>query len=100
MRALLLAAVLLAGCTRLDPYHRAGMWQPEGVNQGNLAAQVADPRVLVWGHGATGASEGATAAVEWLRLGHPVGFNALGGGTPAAAAPHPGSGPAATPGGS
>lgn len=91
MRTLLLIALLLAGCDRADPYRRQWMWQPEGVNQANLQAQVADPRVLLRGHGITGATRDAGDAADRLMQGHPIGFNALGGAGPSGSTP---SGPA------
>ncbi len=39
-----------AGCAATDPYQRAGMWQPMGAVQANLAVMVADPADLVAGH--------------------------------------------------
>jgi hypothetical protein len=39
-----------AGCSAIDPYQRAGMWQPMGAVQANLAAMVADPADLAAGH--------------------------------------------------
>jgi hypothetical protein len=40
-----------AGCAAIDPYQRAGMWQPTGAVQANLAAMVADPADLTMGRG-------------------------------------------------
>ena len=55
MNARLAAALLLTamagGCAQVDPYTRDGMWQPEGVNDQNLAAMVAQPTDLLHGHG-------------------------------------------------
>lgn len=56
----LTACLLLSGCdathaaNQIDPYKREGMWRPEGVNAGNIAAQLADPRDLVRGRGDSG----------------------------------------------
>lgn len=63
----LLAA--LGGCAGLeDPYQRAGTWRPEGDNDANLRAMVANPVDLQHG---TGASEAlgvtATEAVTRYR---------------------------------
>jgi type IV pilus biogenesis protein CpaD/CtpE len=56
-----------AGCAAIDPYQRAGMWQPMGAVQGNLAAMVADPDDLVAGHGdGQAAHYQTTAAVDRL----------------------------------
>lgn len=41
----------LAGCADIDPNRREGMWQPEGVTSGNLAAMVATPTDLARGRG-------------------------------------------------
>jgi hypothetical protein len=49
-----LAFTLLAGCAQTDPYLRPGMWRPDGVNDGNIAAMVQDSRDLVRGHAAQG----------------------------------------------
>jgi len=40
---------LLGGCAATDPYQRAGNWQPNHVNDLNLAAMVAVPSDLVRG---------------------------------------------------
>jgi hypothetical protein len=46
---------LLAGChgASLDPYQRTDVWQPEGTNDGNLAAMVANPNDLIRGQSDT-----------------------------------------------
>jgi hypothetical protein len=50
LAGLVLAASPLTGCSpQHDPYYRAGTWHPEGVNDMNIAAQVADPHDLVRG---------------------------------------------------
>ena len=48
---LVLAALPLAGCSGgyKDSYDRIGTWHPTGVNDMNIAAQVADPHDLVRG---------------------------------------------------
>ena len=62
-----LAAGLTAGCARIDLYQRPGMWQPEGVNDRDLAVMVQDPRDLVRGHGDNGpAWQAGAAAVDRL----------------------------------
>jgi len=62
-----LAAGLTAGCARIDPYQRPGMWQPEGVNDRNIAVMVQDPRDLTRGHGDRGpAWTTGAAAVDRL----------------------------------
>ena len=52
-----LAFTLLAGCNQIDPYRRPGTWRPDGVNDGNIAAMVQDPRDLVHGHSAQGCAD-------------------------------------------
>jgi hypothetical protein len=89
-RALLLLVLLATtGCAITDPYRRRGMWQPEGVNAGNIAAQVADPRVLVRGHGQPGGTRDGVDAAERLVQGRPLGLPTVtgGGGAPAGAPP-------------
>jgi hypothetical protein len=62
-----LAFALLAGCAQTDPYQRPGMWRPDAVNDGNIAAMVQDPRDLVRGHPAQGPEwTTGTAAVDRL----------------------------------
>jgi hypothetical protein len=62
-----LAFALLAGCSQIDPYQRPGMWRPDAVNDGNIAAMVQDPRDLVRGHPAQGPEwTTPTAAVDRL----------------------------------
>ena len=58
-RAMILGLVAVAGCTEMEPYNRAGMWQPTGANTLNLAAMVANPRDLIRGRGTVG-----TPAIE------------------------------------
>lgn len=61
----LLAA--LGGCAGLaDPYQRQGTWVPEGVNDANLRAMVANPVDLQHGTGATD-NVGVTAATAVQR---------------------------------
>lgn len=50
LAGLVLAVLPLAGCGPTgDTYDRVGSWHAEGVNDLNIAAQVADPRDLVRG---------------------------------------------------
>jgi len=42
---------LLSACARTDTYNRPYTWHPTHANTANIAAQVADPRDLVVGHG-------------------------------------------------
>ncbi len=51
LAGLVLAVLPLAGCADgyRDSYVRAGTWHPEGINNINIAAQVADPHDLVRG---------------------------------------------------
>jgi hypothetical protein len=62
-----LALGLLAGCDLTDPYRRPGMWHPDGANDANIAAMVADPHDLISGQDAQnpGRKTGA-AAVDRL----------------------------------
>ena len=48
MKALLLLAAL-SGCAALDPLTRPGAWHPNGANDANLTAMIADPMDLVTG---------------------------------------------------
>ncbi|MBV9783511.1 MAG: hypothetical protein JO264_06790 [Acidisphaera sp.] len=66
--AMLAGSLLLAGCSVVDPYRRAGTWRPNQSNMVMRAEEVADPMDLVQGRSAEGAQgELATAAVERLR---------------------------------
>jgi type IV pilus biogenesis protein CpaD/CtpE len=63
----LIMATSCAGCAMTDPYQRAGMWQPSGAVQANLAAMVANPGDLVTGHGDGQAAQyQTTGAVDRL----------------------------------
>lgn len=65
-------AASLAGCASTDPYHRAGIWTPAGVNDANIAAQVANPTDLARGRGnVTGTVRSAATAVDRLWQGAP-----------------------------
>jgi hypothetical protein len=68
--ALLVLAVLLAGCSSGPegwPTDRPGAWRPSGANEANLRAMVADPSHLVRGVGASGAEgPGPANAVDRL----------------------------------
>lgn len=71
--ALLALGGALAGCSATDPYERAGIWRPSGVNEANIAAQVANPADLVRGRGEAGGSvRGSSTAVERLWQGAPA----------------------------
>jgi len=65
----LVVLVLVSGCTYdpFDPYQRPGTWVPEGSNNANLRAMVANPHDLVEGKG-TSVSSGAAAAPPVGRL--------------------------------
>jgi hypothetical protein len=69
MRSLLVCLALgLAGCA--DPFERAGTWHPEGINDANLRAMIADPHDLDEGVSEPGANGRlAAAAVARLRAG-------------------------------
>lgn len=67
--ALLLPLLLaVAGCNRIDPYTREGVWRPNGANAANLRAMVAVPADLVTAMPA-GPADGdlAAEALNWLR---------------------------------
>jgi hypothetical protein len=66
---LLMGLIATSGCTYdpFDPYQRPGTWVPEGSNDSNLRAMVANPHDLVAGTG-QGASSGAEAAPPVARL--------------------------------
>ncbi len=89
---LLLILLALAGCAQMDPYERAGTWQPGGVNDRNLDAMVTNPADLLRGHGDSGAQpQLATIAVDRLLAGAPQPLPALSADTT------PGSGAQAAP---
>jgi type IV pilus biogenesis protein CpaD/CtpE len=65
---LLTSAILaLGGCAATEPWEAQGGWHPRGVNDGNLAAMIADPNDLVRGRG-TSMSDGTLAAAAVDRL--------------------------------
>jgi len=69
---LALATLALGGCSMTDPYQREGTWKPLGVNDLNIAAQVANPADLTRGQTAsTGTVRTATTPVERLWQGAP-----------------------------
>ncbi len=71
--ALLALCGAIAGCSATDPYERAGIWRPSGVNEANIAAQVANPADLVRGRGDAGVSvRSGSTAVERLWQGPPA----------------------------
>ncbi len=52
MRAPYLMSVcltLVSACAQTDPYTRAGAWRPNGANDKNLRAMIADPDDLIVG---------------------------------------------------
>jgi hypothetical protein len=66
--ALLLLLLIVTGCDKLDPYHRPGVWRPNGANAANLRAMVAVPADLVAARPAAPASGGLAAdALNRLR---------------------------------
>ena len=68
----LAVGLALAGCSKYDPYERAGIWKPSGVNDANIAAMVADPADLTRGREKAGGTvRTATTAVERLWQGGP-----------------------------
>ena len=57
-----------AGCAGLnDPFKRAGTWQPENLNNANIAAMVANPKHLEYGVG-DDSSPGEISAAAVHRL--------------------------------
>lgn len=50
---LVLLPLLLSACSP-SPWHEQGMWQPNGANNKNLRAMIADPHDLTQGQSATG----------------------------------------------
>ncbi len=75
MRAVLILLAFAGGtaaCSQIDPYSRAGMWQPVGTNAVNMAVMAAYPRDLLRGHGDPGPQPVlATAAAGRLLAGVP-----------------------------
>ena len=82
---LLSAVALIGGCSQTDPLYKAGAWNPSGVNDSNLAAQVADPEDLVHGQGREDSDgQQAADAVDRLRRGTLKAFPTTDGTAPAA----------------
>ena len=82
---------VLTGCAETDPYARAGMWQPTGANNRNLAAMVANPHDLIRGRGERGNSGWeSTAPVTRLWAGRTTPL-------PSSGSQQPATGPAAAP---
>jgi hypothetical protein len=64
-----LALLLLAGCDTTDPQLRTdGVWVPTGVNDANLAAEIANPSDLVVGQSGGAGTDGHLAAAAVRRL--------------------------------
>jgi type IV pilus biogenesis protein CpaD/CtpE len=63
---------ILAGCAATDPLLNPSLWHPTGLNEANIAAEVADPADLANGRSAASGAHGelAAAAVLRLRSGH------------------------------
>jgi hypothetical protein len=59
--------LVLAGCSTIDPFHRAGVWRPMGANEMNLELEVAHSSDMVKGRG-TEDADGLTAAAAVDRL--------------------------------
>jgi type IV pilus biogenesis protein CpaD/CtpE len=66
---LLLLLIVLAGCDKIDPYTREGVWRPNGANDTNLRAMVAVPADLAAGEPASPA-DGTLGAAALNRLRH------------------------------
>lgn len=80
------SALVVAGCTGLDPYHRTDVWYPSASNAKNIAAMVARPTDLIAGRGTQGGdTHQAVGAIDrvWLDRAKPL--VPTGGGTSAAA---------------
>jgi len=65
----LVVLILVSGCSYdpFDPYQRPGTWVPDGSNDANLRAMVANPHDLVEGRGES-VSSGAEAAPPVARV--------------------------------
>jgi hypothetical protein len=98
-----LLLLALAGCDRIDPYMRTGVWRPNGANEANLHAMVVVPSDLVLARPAAH-GDGGMAAAAVSRLRHDqvrplldsgvAQLTTVGGGAPAAApvaSPSPGT---------
>ncbi len=59
---------ILGGCAATDPLLSDDNWQPNGANEMNIVAQVADPADLVRGREPTDGVDGQLAAAAILRL--------------------------------
>lgn len=73
------AIIALAGCDAsnnyLDPYQKPYVWHPTGAPMANVAAQLADPRDMIMGHGITAADAKQTGtAIDrvWQDRGKPI----------------------------
>jgi type IV pilus biogenesis protein CpaD/CtpE len=65
---LCIATLSLASCDATDPYHREGVWRPNGANDANLRAMVVAPSDLVSGVSDTsGNGQQAAAAIDRYR---------------------------------
>lgn len=102
--ALFALLALLGGCNgaSLDPYQRTDVWIPEGANDGNLAAMVANPNDLIRGQSDTSPHyKLGTSAVDRLwrgEVGGAAAGNMGGAGAGGAASGGGGSGGGATTG--
>jgi hypothetical protein len=59
----------LAGCDRIDPYQREGVWRPKATNDANLHRMVAVPSDLKVARRA-GPADGGLAGAALTRLRH------------------------------
>jgi hypothetical protein len=87
--ALLVPLALCSGCDATDPYQRAGLWQPDGAVQGDIAAMVANPHDLVAGQGPASPAQYGPDGVLPLWNGNPKALltnSDTGGGAAASAA--------------
>ncbi len=60
--------IVLVGCAATDPLRNTSDWHPDGSNEANIAAEVANPADLVHGRDPTGGADGQQAAAAVLRL--------------------------------
>ncbi len=61
-------AIALSGCAATDPLLRPDLWQPNGANDANIAAEVANPADLVHGRDGGYGIDGQLAAAAVARL--------------------------------
>ncbi len=88
-----LFSICLDGCADIDPLTAPGRWNPSGVNDANLAVQVANPNDLLEGQSVRDSDgQQAAEAVARLRQDRLKPLPDASGTAPAAATPAPGPG--------